>query len=112
MSSINEEPNRNITNLNSGSKRSGIFGVACSDTAPPFEKQESILNERSELVEILVIFPQMFTFFLGGMTGIIPSSTALRMIAAYHSPDPLEGILPESPQSADRQLCNPLWYQK
>lgn len=63
MSSINEEPNRNITNLNSGSERSGIFGVACSDTAPPFEKQESILNERSELVEILVIFPQMFTFF-------------------------------------------------
>ncbi len=63
MSSINEEPNRNITNLNSGSKRSGIFWVACSDTAPPFEKQESILNERSELVEILVIFPQMFTFF-------------------------------------------------
>ena len=63
MSSIKEEPNRNITNLNSGSERSDIFGVACSDTAPPFEKQESILNERSELVEILVIFPQMFTFF-------------------------------------------------
>ena len=61
MSSIKEEPNRNITNLNSGSERSDIFGVACSDTAPPFEKQESILNERSELVEILVIFPQMFS---------------------------------------------------
>ena len=63
MSSIKEEPNRNITNLNSGSERSDIFGVACSDTAPPFEKQESILNEMAELVEILVIFPQMFTFF-------------------------------------------------
>ena len=87
MSSIKEEPNRNITNLNSGSERSDIFGVACSDTAPPFEKQESILNERSELVEILVI-------------------------ASYHSHDLPEGILPESPQSAARQLCNPLWYQK
>lgn len=56
MSSIKEEPNRNITNLNSGSERSDIFGVACSDTAPPFEKQESILNEMAELVEIFVLF--------------------------------------------------------
>ena len=63
MSSIKEEPNRNITNLNSGSERSDIFGVACSDTAPPFEKQESILNERSELVKIFIVFPEMFTVF-------------------------------------------------
>ena len=63
VSSINKEPNSNTTNLNSSSKRSCIFGIACSDTAPPFEKQESILNEMAELVEILVVFPQMFTVF-------------------------------------------------
>ena len=61
MSSIKEEPNRNITNLNSGSERSGIWGVACSDTAPPFERLESILNEMAEFVEIFVVFPQMFS---------------------------------------------------
>ena len=61
VSSINKEPNSNTTNLNSSSKRSCIFGIACSDTAPPFEKQESILNEMAELVEIFVVFPQMFS---------------------------------------------------
>lgn len=48
-------------NLNSGSERSGIWGVACSDTAPPFERLESILNEMAEFVEIFVVFPQMFS---------------------------------------------------
>lgn len=42
-------------NLNSGSERSGIWGVACSDTAPPFERLESILNEMAEFVEIFVV---------------------------------------------------------
>jgi hypothetical protein len=68
--------------LNSNSERSGILGIACSDTAPPFEKQKSIFNEMAELVEIFIVFPQMFTIFLGGLTGIIPSSTVLRMIAS------------------------------
>ena len=63
VSSINKEPNSNTTNLNSSSKRSCIFGIACSDTAPPFEKQESILNEMAELVEILVVFSQVFSVF-------------------------------------------------
>ena len=31
--------------LDSGSERSGVFDVACSNTVPPFEKKESILNE-------------------------------------------------------------------
>ena len=61
VSSINKEPNSNTTNLNSSSKRSCIFGIARSNTAPPFEKQESILNEMAELVEIFVVFPQMLS---------------------------------------------------
>ena len=42
-------------------KRSGIFSVVRSNTAPPFEKQESILNEMAEFVKIFVVFPQMFS---------------------------------------------------
>ena len=49
--------------MNSGSERSGIFGVACRDTASSFEKQESILNEMTELVKIFIVFPEMFTVF-------------------------------------------------
>ena len=61
MSSINKEPNSNTTDLDSSSERSGIFSVARSNTAPPFEKQESILNEMAEFVKIFVVFPQMFS---------------------------------------------------
>ena len=60
-SSINKEPNSNTTDLDSGGERRGVFGVARSNTAPPFEKQESILNEMAELVEIFVVFPQMLS---------------------------------------------------
>ena len=63
MSSINKEPDSNTTNLNSGSERSDIFGVARSNTTPPFETQESILNEMAELVELFAVFPQMFAVF-------------------------------------------------
>ena len=59
--SITKEPNSNTTDLDGNRKRSGIFSVARSNTTPPFEKQESILNEMAELVEILVVFPQMFS---------------------------------------------------
>ena len=45
VSSINKEPNSNAVDLDSGSERSGVFDVACSNTVPPFEKKESILNE-------------------------------------------------------------------
>ena len=51
MSSINKEPNSNTTDLDSGNERSGVFSVACSNTAPPFEK----------FVEIFIIFPQMLS---------------------------------------------------
>ena len=51
----------NTTDLDSSSERSGVFSVARSNTAPPFEKQESILNEMAELVEIFVVFPQMLS---------------------------------------------------
>lgn len=61
VSSINKEPNSNTTDLDSGSERSGVFSVARSNTAPPFEKQESILNEMAEFVEIFVVFPQIFS---------------------------------------------------
>ncbi len=61
MSSINKEPNSNAADLDSGSKRRGIFSVARINTAPPFEKQESILNEMVEFVKIFVVFPQMFS---------------------------------------------------
>ena len=61
VSSINKEPNSNTPDLDSSSERSGVFGVACSNTAPPFEKQESILNEMAEFVEIFVVFPQVFS---------------------------------------------------
>ena len=61
MSSINEEPNSNTTDLNSGRERSGVFSITRSNTAPPFEKQKSILNEMAEFVKIFVVFPQMFS---------------------------------------------------
>ena len=61
VSSIKKEPNSNAADLDSGSERSGVFGVACSNTAPSFEKQERILHEMAELVEIFVVFPQMFS---------------------------------------------------
>ena len=63
MSSINKEPNSNTTDLDGGSERSGIFSVTRSNAAPSFEKQESILNEMAELVEMFVIFPQVFSVF-------------------------------------------------
>ena len=61
VSSINKEPNSDTADLDSGGERSGIFSVARSNTAPPFEKQESILNEMAEFVEIFIVFPQMFS---------------------------------------------------
>ena len=61
VSSISKEPNSNTTDLNSGRERSGVFSIARSNTAPPFEKQERILNEMAELVEIFIVFPQMFS---------------------------------------------------
>ena len=83
-----------------------------SDTAPFLEKQERILNEMAELVEIFVVFSQVFSVFLGGMTGIMPSLTALSMIASVSYPGLPEDIRPGIPQSAALQLYNPLWYQK
>ena len=59
VSSINKELNSNTPNLDSGSERSGVFSVARSNTAPPFEKQESILNKMAEFIEIFIVFPQM-----------------------------------------------------
>ena len=56
MSSINEQPNGNTTDLDGGDKRSKIFSVARRNTAPSFEEQESILNEMSNFVEIFVVF--------------------------------------------------------
>lgn len=60
VSSINKEPNSNTTDLDSGGEGSGVFSVARSNTTPPFEKQESILNEMAEFIEIFIVFPQMF----------------------------------------------------
>ena len=56
MSSINEQPNGNTTDLDGGDERSKIFSVARRNTAPSFEEQESILNEMSKFVEIFVVF--------------------------------------------------------
>mgnify|MGYP007075839439 CR=1 FL=1 len=61
VSSINKEPNSNTADLDSGSERSDVFSVARGNTAPSFEKQESILNEMAEFVEIFIIFPRMFS---------------------------------------------------
>lgn len=63
VSSINEEPNGNTTDLDSSDERSGVFSVACTNTAPPFEKQKSILNEMAEFVEIFIVFAQKFSVF-------------------------------------------------
>ena len=49
--------------MDSGNERSGVFSGAHSNTTPPFEKQESILNEMAEFVEIFVVFPQKFSVF-------------------------------------------------
>lgn len=50
--------------MNSSNERSGVFCVTSCNTAPSFEKQESILDEMAEFVEIFVVFPQMFSVFL------------------------------------------------
>lgn len=47
--------------MDSSSERSGVFCIARSNATPPFEKQESILNEMAEFVKIFVVFPQMFS---------------------------------------------------
>ena len=60
-SSINKEPNSNTTDLDSGGEGRGVFGVARSNTAPSFEKKESVLNEMAEFVKIFVVFPHMFS---------------------------------------------------
>ena len=49
--------------MNSSRERNGVFSVARSNTAPSFEKWESIPNEMAEPVEIFIVFPQMFTVF-------------------------------------------------
>lgn len=67
--------------LDSGGERSGNFSAAGSNTAPPFETQESILNEMAEFVEIFVIFPQMLSV----------------LFCLYHSPDLPENIPPGIP---------------
>ena len=82
MPSINKEANRNTANLDSSNERSSIFCVTGRKAEPTFEKQKNVLDKMTELVEIFVAFPLVFTIFLGGMTGIIPASTALRMIAS------------------------------
>ena len=61
--SINEEPNGNTTNLDSRNKRSKIFCITCSSTAPSLEKQKSILNEMAEFVEIFIVFSLAFPVF-------------------------------------------------
>ncbi len=63
VSSIKKEPNSNTTYLDSSSERSGIFSVASRNTAPSFEKQESVLNEMAKFVEIFIILPRMFSAF-------------------------------------------------
>ena len=63
VSSIKKEPNSNTTYLDSSSERSGIFSVASRNTAPSFEKQESVLDEMAKFVEIFIILPRMFSAF-------------------------------------------------
>lgn len=47
---------RNTTNLDSSGEGSGIFGVARSNAAPPFEKKKSVLNEMTKLIKIFAVF--------------------------------------------------------
>lgn len=47
--------------MDSGSEESDVFSVACSNTVPSFKKKESILNKMANLVEIFVVFPQLFS---------------------------------------------------
>ena len=63
VSSINEEPNGNTTNLDSRNERSKIFCITCSSTAPSLEKQKSILDEMTEFVEIFIVFSLAFPVF-------------------------------------------------
>ena len=63
VSSINKEPNGNTADLDGSNEGSCIFGVACSNTAPFFEKQEGVLNKMAEFVEIFVVFSLTFTVF-------------------------------------------------
>ncbi len=56
MSSINEEPNSNTTNLDSSDEGSNIFSVSRSNAAPTFEKKKSVLNEMTKFVKIFIEF--------------------------------------------------------
>ncbi len=56
MSSINEEPNSNTTNLDSSDEGSDIFSAARSNAAPTFEKKKSVLNEMTKFVKIFIEF--------------------------------------------------------
>ena len=56
VSSINEEPNGNTTNLDSSDEGSDIFGVARSNAASALEKKKSVLNEMAKFVKIFVVF--------------------------------------------------------
>ena len=56
VSSINEEPDGNTTNLDSSDEGSDIFGVARSNAAPAFEKKKSVLNEMTKLIKIFAVF--------------------------------------------------------
>ena len=109
MSSINKEPDSKAADLDSGSERSGVFGVARSNTAPPFEKKESILNEMAEFVEIFVVFPQMFSVLSWWNDRRHALVNSLEDDRVYIIAPVCQKVF--CPQSVALQLCNPLWYQ-
>jgi hypothetical protein len=47
VSSIKKELNSNTTNLDSSDEGSDIFGVACNDASPAFEKKRILKRWRS-----------------------------------------------------------------
>ena len=50
--------------MDCGEEGSGVFGVAGRDAAPAFQVEESVLDEMSQLVQILVIWPLYRAVFL------------------------------------------------
>ena len=64
MSSIKFQSKSDAPNLDCSDKRCDIFSVTSRDTAPSFEVQKCILNEVSQLVNMLIVVAKNFSIFL------------------------------------------------
>lgn len=53
-------PNSNAADLDSCKKGSCVFGVTCSNATPTFKHKESILNQMTQFVKVLIVLALLF----------------------------------------------------